>query len=83
MQTTARAATGGLAYQTLYPDVLIQPLQEAHSRGIPLIAVDSPPAPSTGVATFVGNSNFEIGQMLATQILKRIPGAATGQVVVG
>lgn len=83
LQATARAATDGLAYQTLYPDVLIQPLQEAHSKGIPLVAVDSPPSPSTGVDTFVGNSNFEIGQMLATEMLKRIPAAATGQVVVG
>jgi ribose transport system substrate-binding protein len=72
-----------MAYEAIYPDALIQQLQQAHSAGIPLVAVDSPPPPSTGVGTFVGNSNFEVGQMLARDMLKRIPAGATGQVVVG
>jgi ABC-type sugar transport system substrate-binding protein len=83
LQAAARTSRGGIAYQTLAPDALIQALQRAHSSGIPLVAVDAAPPPSTGVDTFVGNSNFEVGQMLATEMLKRIPAGATGQVVVG
>jgi len=83
LQTTIKTARDGVAYQTLVPDALVQPLQEAHAAGIPLIAVDAPPPPSSGVDTFVGNSNFELGQMLAKEILGKIPANATGQVVVG
>jgi ABC-type sugar transport system substrate-binding protein len=83
LQAAASTSRGGIAYQTLVPDALIQALQRAHSSGIPLVAVDAAPPPSTGVDTFVGNSNFEVGQMLATEMLKRIPAGATGQVVVG
>ena len=83
LQTTIKTARDGVAYQTLSPDALIQPLQEAHAAGIPLIAVDAPPPPSSGVDTFVGNSNFELGQMLAKEMLDKIPAGSTGQVVVG
>jgi ribose transport system substrate-binding protein len=83
LQAAARTSRGGIAYQTLAPNVHIQALQRVHSSGVPLVAVDAAPPPSTGVDTFVGNSNFEVGQMLATQMLKRIPAGAAGQVVVG
>jgi ABC-type sugar transport system substrate-binding protein len=82
-QTTIKTYKDGVAYQTLAPDVFVQPLQEAHSSGIPLVAVDAPPLPGSGVDTFVGNSSLEVGQMLATEMLRRIPAGAVGQVVVG
>jgi ribose transport system substrate-binding protein len=82
-KTATRTAKDGVALVTPVPDVFIDPLQQAHSSGIPIVAVDTPPPPGTDVGTFVGNSNFEVGQLLATDIIKQIPAGATGEVVVG
>jgi ABC-type sugar transport system substrate-binding protein len=82
-QAAVKTSRDGVAYQTLEPDAFAQPLQEAHTAGIPLIAVDAAPPPSSGVDTFVGNSNFEVGQQLAVQVIRQIPAGATGEVVVG
>jgi ribose transport system substrate-binding protein len=82
-QTAVGRSPGGVAYQVLNTDSFVRPLQRAHSSGVPLVAVDTPPPPSTGVDTFVGNSNFEVGQMLAREMLKRIPAGVAGQVVIG
>jgi ribose transport system substrate-binding protein len=82
-RTAVGRSPGGIAYQALSTDNIVQPLQKAHAAGVPLVAVDTPPPPSTGVDTFVGNSNFEVGQMLATEMLDRIPAGAAGQVVIG
>jgi ABC-type sugar transport system substrate-binding protein len=82
-KSTLKTAKDGVAFQTLTPDAFVQPLQQAASSGIPLVAVDAPPPPSSGVDLFVGNSNFEVGQMLALEMLKRIPSGATGQIVIG
>jgi ABC-type sugar transport system substrate-binding protein len=82
-QAAVKTSRDGVAYQTLAPDAFAQPLQEAHAAGIPLIAVDAAPPPSSGVDTFVGNSNFEVGQQLAVQVIRQIPADATGEVVVG
>jgi ribose transport system substrate-binding protein len=82
-QTAIETSKDGVAYETVAPDALVQPLREAHTTGVPLVAVDAAPPPSSHVATFVGNSNFEVGQLLATEMLQRIPAGATGQVVVG
>jgi ABC-type sugar transport system substrate-binding protein len=82
-QAAVKASKDGVAFVTFDPDLFLQPLQQAHSSGVPVVAVDTPPPPNTGVGTFVGNSNFEVGQMLATEMLDRIPAGATGQVVIG
>src|SRR5438067_1814211 len=82
-QAAAKASHAGVAYQTLSTDHMVAPLQQAQAAGVPVVAVDTPPPPSTGVDTFVGNSNFQLGEMLATQVLKRIPVGAAGQVVIG
>ena len=82
-QTATRTAKDGVALVTPVPDVFIGPLRQAHSSGIPIVAVDTPPPPNTDVRTFVGNSNFEVGQLLATEILKQIPVGTAGEVLVG
>jgi ribose transport system substrate-binding protein len=82
-QTAARTAKDGIALVTPIPDVFINPLRQAHSSGIPIVAVDTPPPPDTDVGTFIGNSNFEVGQLLAREMLTQIPAGATGEVVVG
>jgi len=82
-QTAIKSSRDGVAFQTNVPDAFVAPLQQARSSGVPLIAVDAPPPPSTGVSTFIGNSNFEIGQQLIGDLLNQIPAGATGQVVIG
>jgi ribose transport system substrate-binding protein len=82
-QTAVTSSRDGIAYETVSPDALLEPLREAHTAGVPLVAVDAAPPPSSHVDTFIGNSNFEVGQLLATRMLKQIPAGATGQVVVG
>jgi ribose transport system substrate-binding protein len=83
LQFAIRSSRDGVAYETVAPDALLQPLREAQAAGVPMVAVDAAPPPSSGVDTFVGNSNFEVGQQLATRMLQQIPAGATGQVVVG
>jgi ribose transport system substrate-binding protein len=82
-QSAIRTSRDGVAYEAVAPDALLQPLREAHTAAVPLVAVDAAPPPSSHVDTFVGNSNFEVGQQLAIRMLQRIPAGATGQVVVG
>lgn len=78
-----KSTTDGVAYQTNTPDAFVVPLQEARTAKVPLIAVDTPPPPSSGIGTYIGNSNFEVGQQLVTDLLSEIPEGATGQVVIG
>src|SRR5262249_16780404 len=59
------------------------PLAAAAKQGIPLIAVDNPPPPDSDVNLFVGNDNFQLGQMLADQVIAKLPTGASGTVVLG
>jgi ribose transport system substrate-binding protein len=47
------------------------------------VAVDAPGLPGSKVATFVGNSNTELGESLGKKMLQKIPASATGEVVFG
>ena len=55
----------------------------AARAGIPVVAVDNPPAPGSRVPLFIGNDNYQLGQMLADQAISRIPAGAAGTVVIG
>jgi ribose transport system substrate-binding protein len=50
---------------------------------VPLIAVDNPAPPASGVQLFVGNDNYELGKLLADQVIGRLPAGAKGTVVIG
>jgi len=82
-QAAMKSSRDGIALITGSPDAFLPSLQQARSLSIPVIAVDTPPPPSMGVGTFVGNSNYEVGRLLGNEMLKKIPAGATGQVVVG
>jgi ribose transport system substrate-binding protein len=83
LQSALRSSRDGVAYQTNQPDAFVQPLSDARSTGVPLIAIDTPPPPSSHVETYIGNSDFEIGQQLATAMLPVIPAGVSGQVLIG
>jgi ribose transport system substrate-binding protein len=83
-QDATRTSKDGIAWMTLFPQLFIRPVQQVQSS-IPLVAVDVPPPSGTKVATFVGNSNTELGVALAGQLFKQ-PGFSCkngGQILVG
>jgi ABC-type sugar transport system substrate-binding protein len=75
--------TDGLAMETLAPELFSRAVKEAEEANIPQIAVDTPPAPGTKVSFFVGNSNTELGEMLAKALLAKIPPGTKGEILEG
>ncbi|MDQ0366009.1 sugar ABC transporter substrate-binding protein [Catenuloplanes indicus] len=73
----------GISVTTLSPELLARPMAAATKAGIQLIAVGVQPPPSSGVPLLVGNDNYELGRMLADEIIARLPANATGTVVLG
>jgi ribose transport system substrate-binding protein len=84
-QAATRTAKDGVAMMTLTPDLFQRPLLTASQDGVPLIAVDVPPAKGaeSAVKLLVGNSNVEIGQDLGKAILPKLPKNATGEILIG
>ncbi|MDT4987095.1 MAG: ribose transport system substrate-binding protein [Micromonosporaceae bacterium] len=82
-QGLTKTSRTGISIFTLTPDLLAQPLADAAKSGVPLIAVDNPPPPSSNVKLFIGNDNYRLGQQLADEVIAKLPPNATGKVVVG
>jgi ABC-type sugar transport system substrate-binding protein len=84
-QAATRASKDGVAMMTLTPDLFLRPLITAGQQGVPLVAVDVPPAKGAeeAVKLLIGNSNVAIGQQLAQALLPKIPKDATGEVLIG
>jgi ribose transport system substrate-binding protein len=79
-----RSSPGGISVFTLSPELFVDPVADAVQAGIPVIAVDSPLQASSGVALFIGNDNYELGQLLARQVVAEMnPRPTTGTVVLG
>lgn len=84
-QAATRASKDGVAMMTLTPDLFLRPLITAGQQGVPLVAVDVPPAKGAEKAAklLIGNSNVGIGQDLAKALLPKIPQDASGEVLIG
>jgi ribose transport system substrate-binding protein len=82
-QQLAKDHRSGISVFTLAPDLFVEPLAAAQRDGIPLIAVDNPAPAASGVTLFVGNDNYELGELLADQVIGRLPAGAKGTVVIG
>jgi ribose transport system substrate-binding protein len=80
MITTTKA---GVAVSSSSPQVLAPPLARAAASGIPLVAVGGRPARGSGVRLLVESDNYELGQMLAAEMIKRLPPEATGKIILG
>ncbi|HVQ90044.1 MAG TPA: sugar ABC transporter substrate-binding protein [Mycobacteriales bacterium] len=72
----------GVAVFTLAAPLFAPALQAAGKRGMPVLAVDNPPGPGSGVKLFIGNDNYRLGQLLADQAIAGLP-AGRGTVVIG
>jgi ribose transport system substrate-binding protein len=84
LEDAMRTATDGIAIQTLTPDLMTRPESRAVAQGIPMIAVDVPPLPGSGVTHYVGNDNVAAGAMLAQAAIDQLKakGTTTGKAVV-
>jgi ABC-type sugar transport system substrate-binding protein len=84
LEDAIRTATDGIAVETLTPDLLTRAEARAVDAGIPVIAVDTPPLPGSGITTYIGNDNIAAGEMLAQAAIDRLEaaGTTTGKVVV-
>jgi ribose transport system substrate-binding protein len=76
-------AKDGVAVLTLAAALFAPALKAAGKEGLPLIAVDNPPGPGSGVGLFIGNDNYRLGQLLADQAITRLPAHARGSIVIG
>ncbi len=82
-QDEVGAGVGAAAVMTLDPDLFNDPIAATLTSGRPVIAVDNPPLPSSGVTLFIGSDNVALGAMLADQVASRLPPNVRGDIVVG
>jgi ribose transport system substrate-binding protein len=82
-QSAPKSAADGVSVFTLSPELFAEPMAAAVRAGIPVVAVDNPPLPGSHVPLFIGNDNYQLGQMLADQAINRLPADAAGTVVIG
>ena len=74
---------GGITAFSFTPDMLAPAQAAADKKGIPLIALDTPPSPSSNVELMVANDNVELGRQLAATIAGQLPPTSKGTIVVG
>jgi ribose transport system substrate-binding protein len=82
-QAAENTSKDGIAVMTVDPNIFVRPFKDAIGKGIPIVAVDAAPLPASGVTTFVGNSNTNVGESLGRAILTQIPAGTKGEVVMG
>ncbi|SDT66203.1 sugar ABC transporter substrate-binding protein [Actinoplanes derwentensis] len=78
-----KATPDGLSVFTLSPDLLAEPMAEAVAGGVPIIAVDSQPLATADVDLFIGNDSYELGRLLAREVIGKLPADASGKIVLG
>lgn len=77
------AANGGIAVATSEPALMAPSIGEALSRHVAVIGVDMRLTASSGVELHIGNDNYELGEKLADELMRRLPADASGTVVLG
>lgn len=82
-KSVPKGSRDGVSVFTLSPELFADPLSAAVQAGVPVIAVDNPPGPGMHVSLFIGNDNYQLGQMLADETIRKLPGDATGKIIIG
>jgi ABC-type sugar transport system substrate-binding protein len=82
-ENLSKTATDGIVLENLNPPLFTRPAAEAVDAGVPVVAMDTAPTDGSKVTFYVGNDNYELGAMLATELLERLPPDPQGTVVVG
>jgi ribose transport system substrate-binding protein len=77
------AAIGGIAVATSEPALMAPSIGEALGQHVAVVGVDMRLTSSSGVKLHIGNDNYELGEKLADELIRRMPSDATGTVVLG
>src|SRR5256885_2317517 len=78
-----KKADAGISVFMQAQDLFAPLIADAHTRNIPMIAVDNRMDATSKVDLFVGNDNYKLGQMLADEAIGKLPARASGDVVLG
>ncbi|RLV47695.1 sugar ABC transporter substrate-binding protein [Nocardioides mangrovicus] len=78
-----KTATDGVVLENLDPPIFTRPAAQAVQSGVKVVALDTSPTDGSKVDLYVGNDNYELGQMLADETLKNLGSNTSGTVVVG
>ncbi|MFF1676446.1 sugar ABC transporter substrate-binding protein [Streptomyces sp. NPDC058256] len=79
---TARAKDG-IVLENLDPPIFTRPAARAVDQGIPIVALDTSPTDGSKVNFYVGNDNYALGELMATEALKRLGDDPKGEIVIG
>ncbi|WP_326784336.1 sugar ABC transporter substrate-binding protein [Streptomyces sp. NBC_00151] len=79
---TARAKDG-IVLENLDPPIFTRPAARAVDQGIPIVALDTSPTDGSKIGFYVGNDNYALGELMATEALERLGKDPTGQIVIG
>ncbi|ANZ41940.1 hypothetical protein BBK82_44415 [Lentzea guizhouensis] len=79
----SKAAKGGIAVATSEPALMAPPIGETLREHVSVVGVDMRLTASSGVELHIGNDNYELGEKLADELMRRLPSGATGSVVLG
>ncbi|SOE02067.1 sugar ABC transporter substrate-binding protein [Blastococcus haudaquaticus] len=80
-QSAMQTSKDGILFETLTPDLFTRPLEQATSSDIPIVSIDTAPPEGSGVEFFVGNSNEDVGRILAEELVRQLPEGQGGKVV--
>ena len=81
-QSAMQTSKDGILFETLTPDLFTRPLEQATSSDIPIVSIDTAPPEGSGVEFFVGNSNEDVGRILAAELVRQLDGGQQGGKVV-
>ena len=81
-QNLVTTARDGVILENLDPPIFTRPAADAVDRGVPVVALDTSPTDGSKVEFYVGNDNYDLGALMATELLKNLPDPS-GTVVVG
>ncbi|MBO2449432.1 sugar ABC transporter substrate-binding protein [Actinomadura barringtoniae] len=73
----------GVVLENLAPPLFTRPAAQAVDKGTPIVALDTAPTDGSKVEFYVGNDNYALGALLASETVKKLGKDAKGTVVVG
>jgi ribose transport system substrate-binding protein len=82
-QSAETTSPQGIGIMTTIPPDFGTVESQAEASGIPVVAVDACPVPTSNVPTCVANDNTQVGEVIAQKLTSQIPKGTKGLVVVG
>ncbi|WP_320776423.1 sugar ABC transporter substrate-binding protein [Streptomyces sp. CRN 30] len=82
-QNLTTRAKDGIVLENLDPPIFTRPAARAVGQGIPVVACDTAPTEGSKISFYVGNDNYALGRLMATEALKRLGADPKGEVVIG